>query len=178
MQTLRFYLLLCFLLLLSAQCQKPEEPDIKPKPRITHKWACMGFTSNIRPYNPGNRLELWLDNTYKVYSDSMLKGEGIYQLYTKKRYDYNGNPFLVPIISMTGYDIEYWVFGFDVYTYKSEYAYARFIGDSLCRPAIPLWASDVPEALQDIIAYYNLSDEVLMLNYQMSTAPHFIFLKL
>lgn len=177
MKIIQFSLLLVLVLLLSAQCQKQEELDIKPKKLIIQKWVCMGFSTNIRPYDPGDRLELWSDNTYTIYEDSVFKGDGTYLLYTKKDYDWNGNPFLVPIISMTGYDLEWWLTGYDFETYKTEYSYYRFIGDSACPPAYPGVIS-ISEALFDTIAFYNLSDEILRMSCVQSTAPPIYFVKL
>jgi hypothetical protein len=155
MKTFRFSLLLVSVLLLSAQCQKPEELDIKPKTRIIQKWARMGYG----PYDPGNRFELWSDSTYKVYIDSNLVGDGTYSFYSRIYNDGYGHDYLYPLISMTGYYIDMW--GWNINAVNAEYVYIRFIGDSACPPTL-YWAH-VPENLLDTIETYNLSNEILWL---------------
>jgi len=174
MKTFRFPLLLVLVLLLSAQCQKPEELDIKPKNRIIQKWARMGYPDNPFPYDPGDRFELWSDSTYKVYIDSNLVGDGTYGFYTRIINDGYGHDYIYPLISMTGYFIDMW--GWNLYAIDEEYVYIRFIGDSACPPTLP-WCY-ASENLLDTIETYHLSDETLMLQSLYSSGFPKVYIKI
>jgi len=174
MKTFRFPLLLVLVLLLSAQCQKPEELDIKPKTRIIQKWARMGYSDYPEPYDPGDRFELWSDSTYKVYIDSSLVGDGTYSFYTRIFNDGYGHDYIYPLISMTGYDLVMWRWNLN--SIDAEYVYIRFIGDSACPPTLP-WAH-VPEKLLDTIETYNLSNETLLMHATSSSGFPIYYIKI
>jgi hypothetical protein len=178
MKKLPFYLAIVALALLAAQCNPieppPDETGIKPQRDIPEKWTIVGYSISggedyIFPPR-GDILEFWPDSTYKVYTDSVLVGDGTYTYYLKKP----GSTYLYPFISLTGYSLYLW--GMGLYIMDEEHIIIHFIGDSVCPPSPVNY--ELPEGLLDSLHAYNLSNEIMMLEPQVVNSERIFFIKI